>query len=292
MRVERFPSNPIVRPDMDARMGDNINGPSLIRVPDWVQNPLGRYYLYFAHHDGHYIRLAYADRLEGPWRTFEAGVLSLEQARFAGHVASPDVHVDHDLRRIRMYFHGSEVPSGVPGADQYTRVALSSDGLHFEASTERLGRPYFRVFAWGGYTYALGMPGVFYRSRDGLSAFEQGPTLFASNMRHTALKLDGNILSVFYTDVGDNPESVLLATIDVAPDWLQWKESKAVTVLQPERDYEGVNAARAPSVRGLVHGQVCQLRDPAIFREDGRTCLLYSVAGENGIAIAELKDDA
>jgi hypothetical protein len=47
---------------------------------------------------------------------------------------------------------------------------------------------------------------------------------------------------------------------------------------------------RAPSVRGLVHGPVCQLRDPAIFREDGRTFLLYSVAGENGIAIAELKD--
>ena len=292
MRVERFPSNPIVRPDMDARMGDNINGPSLIRVPDWVKNPLGRYYLYFAHHDGHHIRLAYADRLEGPWRTHEAGVLSLQQSRFAGHVASPDVHVDHDLRRIRMYFHGSEVPSGVPGADQYTRLALSSDGLHFEASTERLGRPYFRVFAWGGYTYALGMPGVFYRSRDGLTAFEQGPTLFASNMRHTALKLDGSILSVFYTDVGNDPESILLATIDLAPDWLQWKESKALTVLQPERDYEGVNAARGPSVRGLVHGPVCQLRDPAIYREDDHTYLLYSVAGENGIAIAELKDAA
>lgn len=292
MRVERFAANPIVRPEMDARMGDNVNGPSLIRVPDWVNNPLGRYYLYFAHHDGHYIRLAYADKLEGPWRTHEVGVLSLEQSRFAGHVASPDVHVDHELRRIRMYFHGSEVASGVPGADQYTRVALSSDGLHFEAKTERLGRPYFRVFAWGGYSYALGMPGVFYRSRDGLTAFEQGPTLFASNMRHSALKLDGNILSVFYTDVGTNPESILLATIDLTPDWLQWKESKASTVLQPERDYEGVNAVRAPSVRGLVHGPVCQLRDPAVYREDGRTYLLYSVAGENGIAIAELKDAA
>lgn len=292
MRVERFAANPIVRPDMDARMGDNVNGPSLIRVPDWVRNPLGRYYLYFAHHDGHYIRLACADRLEGPWRTHEPGVLSLEESGFAGHVASPDVHVDHDQRRIRMYFHGSEVPSGVPGADQYTRVALSSDGLHFEASVERLGRPYFRVFAWGGYTYALGMPGVFYRSRDGLTAFEQGPTLFASTQRHTALKLDGSVLSVFYTDVGNDPESILLATIDLSPDWLQWKESKAITVLQPERDYEGVNAARGPSVRGLVHGPVRQLRDPAIYREDGRTYLLYSVAGENGIAIAELKDAA
>jgi hypothetical protein len=42
----------------------------------------------------------------------------------------------------------------------------------------------------------------------------------------------------------------------------------------------------------VIAGPVRQLRDPAIFREDGRTWLLYSVAGENGIAIAELKDDA
>jgi hypothetical protein len=290
MRVERFASNPIVRPHMDGRMGDNINGPSLIRVPGWVRNPLGRYYLYFAHHDGHYIRLAYADRLEGPWRTHEAGVLSLQESRFAGHVASPDVHVDDREKRIRMYFHGSEVASGVPGADQYTRVAVSSDGLHFEASTERLGRPYFRTFAWDGDTYALGMPGVFYRSRDGLTAFEEGPRLFGPNMRHSALKRDGNILSVFYTNAGDNPESILLATIELTPDWLTWKESRPVTILQPELPYEGADQPRAPSVRGLVHGPVCQLRDPAIFREDGRTFLLYSVAGENGIAIAELKD--
>ncbi|NET62179.1 MAG: hypothetical protein F6K47_40550, partial [Symploca sp. SIO2E6] len=34
--------------------GSNINGPSLIRVPEWIENPLGRYYLYFAHHQGKY----------------------------------------------------------------------------------------------------------------------------------------------------------------------------------------------------------------------------------------------
>jgi hypothetical protein len=73
MRVARFASNPIVRPHMDGRMGDNVNGPSLIRVPDWVRNPLGRYYLYFAHHQGTFIRLAYADDLSGPWRIHAAG---------------------------------------------------------------------------------------------------------------------------------------------------------------------------------------------------------------------------
>ena len=184
MRAERFSSNPIIRPHLDSRMGDNINGPSLIRMPHWARNPLGRYYLYFAHHDGRYIRLAYADKLGGPWRTHETGVLSLTDSRFAGHVASPDVHVDEGTRRIRMYFHGSEEPSGVPGADQFTRVAVSRDGLRFEASPERLGRPYFRAFGWSGYIYALGMPGAFYRSRDGLTAFEDPHRQRRSYVRH------------------------------------------------------------------------------------------------------------
>ena len=47
---------------MDDRMGDNVSGPSLIRVPEWVDAPLGRYYLYFAHHDGRYIRRGESDR--------------------------------------------------------------------------------------------------------------------------------------------------------------------------------------------------------------------------------------
>ena len=273
---------------MDGRMGDNINGPSLIRVPDWVRNRLGRYYLYFAHHDGHYIRLAYADTLEGPWRMHEAGVLPLQASHFAGHLASPDVHVDEAEKRIRMYFHGADAPSGVGAGPQYTRVAVSGDGLDFKVAKELLGRPYFRVFAFHGVTYALAMPGVFYRSKDGLTNFEEGPTLFSKNMRHSALKLDGDQLSVFYTDVGDAPESILRTTIGLSPDWRDWRTSPPVTLLAPETDFEGVDCAREPSVRGLVHGRVRQLRDPAIYREDGRTYLLYAVAGESGIAIAEL----
>jgi hypothetical protein len=35
---------------------------------------------------------------------------------------------------------------------------------------------------------------------------------------------------------------------------------------------------------------VNQLRDPAIFEEDGRIYLLYSIAGEAGIGIAEIEN--
>jgi hypothetical protein len=42
MHIRRFPTNPIIHPHLDDCMGDNINGPSLIRVPDWIEAPLGR----------------------------------------------------------------------------------------------------------------------------------------------------------------------------------------------------------------------------------------------------------
>ncbi|MEM7361206.1 MAG: hypothetical protein AAF431_19135 [Pseudomonadota bacterium] len=60
----------------------NINGPAVIKVPDWIENPLGEYYLYFAHHKGDYIRLAYADQPAGPWQIYEPGVLSLVDSGF------------------------------------------------------------------------------------------------------------------------------------------------------------------------------------------------------------------
>lgn len=270
---------------MDGRMGNNINGPSLVRVPDWLTDPLGQYYLYFAHHKGKYIRLAYADGLEGPWTIYEPGALELEDAFCSDHVASPDVHVDAGKREIRMYYHGV-----VRERTQRSKVAVSANGTDFTAHPESLGNAYFRVFQWEGYYYALGMPGTFYRSKDGLTNFEQGPTLFSKDMRHAALRLDGSILSVFYSHVSDQPERILLSKIDIDHDWMEWKESAPVTVLEPETEYEGVNLPLKPSVRGWAPERVRELRDPAIYQEGERTYLLYSVAGERGIAIANLYD--
>lgn len=288
MKIERFPNNPIIRPDMmPADIGNNINGPSLIKVPDWLPNPLGKYYLYFGHHRGTFIRLAYADHLEGPWRVRKAGVLDLKDAYCDKHVASPDVLIDEETRELRMYYHGPVLAEG----GQVSKLSTSRDGLDFTAFPESLGTSYFRVFRWGGYYYAIGMPGIFYRSRDGRTQFEQGPTLFPSNTRHPALKLDGDVLTMFYTMVGDAPETILMTRINLDADWNEWKPSDPVTVLAPEMDYEGTDAPIEPSARGPINERVRQLRDPAIYREDNETYLLYSVAGEQGIAIAKVTDN-
>ena len=171
MQARRFLRNPIIHPALSGSIGTNINGPSLLRVPDWVAEPLGRYYLYFADHKGSSIRLAYADRLEGPWTTYEPGTLQLEQTPAQRHIASPDLHVDEQNRRLIMYYHGPvdtskatlprSLSDGTPlRGGQRSYVATSSDGVHYTSGTEVLGSPYFRVFYWGGYTYALGMPGI------------------------------------------------------------------------------------------------------------------------------------
>ena len=47
VRVERLFDRPIITSQLDPSLGPNIQGPSLIRVPDWVSGRLGKYYLYF-----------------------------------------------------------------------------------------------------------------------------------------------------------------------------------------------------------------------------------------------------
>ena len=156
-----------------ASGGSNINGPSVIRVPDWIPaaeriNPSANYYMYFANHTGDDIRLAWSDSVTGTWTLFNAqgggvdrasgvggsntgtqtpgnGVIDLDlgggtlrpsassDVAVKGHIASPDVFVDNANQRIVMYFHG-------PGAGQTpnrqnTYVSTSKYGLNFNPNS-------------------------------------------------------------------------------------------------------------------------------------------------------------
>ncbi len=313
VEVERVSANPIVRPQMEASIGTNINGPSMIRVPDWVEDRLGDYYLYFAHHKGAFIRLAWASHPEGPWTVHAPGSLRLEESLFLAevpdpatlseearrryeaavarnpenaipHIASPDAVVDEERREIRLYYHGI-----LPNGRQATRVAVSRDGLRFEAREEVLTQPYLRVFRWQGHVYGLAKPGVLYRSADGLGDFEVGPTLFDPRLRHAGVVVRGHTLFVFFSRSGDAPEHILLSTVDLRADWSEWTSSPPMSVLRPEHPWEGAELPIEPSLTGHVTGPAHQLRDPAIFEDKERLWLLYSVAGEQGIGMARLR---
>ncbi len=223
--IRRLADNPIIHPGLDTRIGENINGPSVIRVPEWLPRPLGRFYL------------------------------------------------------------GCCLPAP---PHQFTRAALSADGLAFTAREELLGVSYWRAFRWRGWHYGLAMPGHVYRSRDPLRGYAEGPVLFSPDMRHAAVQLVGDTLRVYYTDVGDCPERILRAEIALTDEWWSWRATDPVAVLAPETGYEGADLPLALSERGSIHEPARQLRDPCIFEDEGRTWLFYVVAGERGIALAEL----
>lgn len=309
---------PIIDASTHPSIGENIQGPSLIAVPSWIPDRLGNYYLYFADHKGRYIRLAYADELVGPWSVHVPGSLQLEQSHFpteplelademleslkrraardmtrlphdlykeltTPHVASPDVFVDEENRCIVMYFHGLQSPG-----TQLTRVATSRDGLIFEARPETLARSYLRVFQYRGDTYGMAMPGQLYRREVNGVGFEEGPRIFNPDMRHFGLWVDADLLHVFWTQVGHTPERILASSIDLSRPFAEWTESDPLEVMRPERPWEGSEAPLEPSIRSVAYGHVNQLRDPAVFEERGSLYLLYAVAGESGIGIAEL----
>jgi len=321
VRAVRFQQNPLITLAMSPSLGDNANGPTVIRVPSWVNRPLGRYYMYFAHHTGLFIRLAYADSLRGPWKIHEPGVMRVEDTAFHRpqpdpvdgppgaytHVASPEVYVDDRRQRIVLWVHGmwtegqrwperrADAAAWLRqrGYAQYTQVADSADGLAFRLHPAITRQTYLRVFRHRDEFYGMARLGQLLRAKDPLESFELGDSPFrdspyAGRVRHVALLEDRGLLSVFFSAIGDAPERILHTTIDLSGDWRQWTIGEVSVVLTPQASYECLDLANEPSEVGEIDHPARQLRDPAVFREDGKTYLFYTFCGEQGVAGAEV----
>lgn len=319
--VTRLPQNPLLTLKSSASLGTNINGPTVIRVPDWVERPLGRYYMYFANHMGEFIRFAYADTIAGPWKIHDPGVMHVRDTAlfrpqpdpretlddFYTHVASPEILIDHDRKRFLMWFHGwwtngerwpsepaeARAWAQKKGYSQFTQVAESADGLHFEARPASTRASYLRVFRRGDYYYGVSRLGRVSRATDPLGSFELGPNPFrdgayAGRIRHVALVPRGNTLHVFSTAIADAPERVMWSRIDLTGDWSAWRASDPVEILRPAAPYECAHLPEAPSAAGDLAVPARQIRDPFVFEDGGHAYLFYSICGEQGIAAAEL----
>ncbi len=300
----RCPANPLVTPELGPGIGVNINGPSVIRTPEWLPGRLGRYYLYFASHRGRSIRLAYADSPCGPWTLHAPGTLRLSQAKgFSDHIASPDVHVDEERRQILLYLHGRKPWRG---GLQRTGLAVSSDGLHFRMQESDLGSPYFRVFrlgqSWWALAKAVGGGGRLYRAPGPRGPFKPVGALLPE-MRHGAVLPWRDGLLIFYSRIGDAPERLLAAWLNPSQleaqaggqskpaaegrSPLPVQPSEPVTVLAPETAAEGADLPLQPSRSGATR-RARQLRDPAVLVDGDRLYIFYALAGEAGIGGAEL----
>ncbi len=321
LKLLRLVQNPLITVKSSPTLEGNVNGVTVIRVPAWVQRPLGRYYMYFANHMGTFIRLAYAEAPEGPWRIYEPGVLQVRDTafyrpqpdpqetleNFYTHVASPEIYVDEDRKQLVMWFHGwwtngERWPSepreaqrwaNQKGYSQSSQAAVSSDGLRFEVRPEITRTSYMRVFRHGGAFYSMSRLGLLSRAATPLAVFETGPNPFRDGpfdrrVRHVAIVPRPGRLLVFFTAIGDAPERVYLTTVPLEGDWTAWRATPATEVLRPEAPYECVDLPNAPSEGGDVNVPVRQIRDPFVFEEGGRSWLFYSTCGEQGIAAASL----
>ena len=328
VHATRVSESPIIREAMlPGEEGASINGPALIRVPDWVPHPLGRYYLYFAHHAGKSIRLAYAERVEGPWKMAGSDVQSLEsQTAVENHVASPEVVVDEVSHRIYLFYHGwvpekiKAAGTAVDGEDgQWTAVSVSTDGIHFTPLNRIVGPSYLRVFAHRGQWFALNHSGVLRRAaklgehfdpiatvvgpeiadavdpallhEPGATPANQRPTTgpLRYTIRHVGLDVVGDRLTVFFSCVGHRPERILATSIALQGPPESWRARDTIEVLRPGTAEEGADLPLAYSRGGISPTRVHELRDPAVYREGPAAWLLYSVAGEHGIGLAKLQ---
>jgi hypothetical protein len=152
------------------------------------------------------------------------------------------------------------------------------------------------VFTWRKDYYAIDRKGDILKSGDGFKDFWAVSSVVGDSarqrtpraaIRHAGVLLEGDELSVFYSRVGDAPESIWMTRIHLNPAPKTWTAAKPAKVLEPTLDYEGVRFPLRPSRRGEAQN-VREVRDPFVFREAGKTYLLYSVAGESGIALATL----
>jgi len=198
-QVERLNNGePIITAEMFAelgateREGRSINGATLVKLPEWLAeedraDSSAEYYLYFAHHGGHYIRMAWATDPVGPFTLYRVGeeipvgsrgvldmgedrlIQAAEHYQFKLHIASPEVLVDDEKRRFVMYFHGVG-EGGVAG--QYSMPAVSVDGLDFRDGLQPCAATssYFRAFHVNGQAYAFGNGCSLYRAPEGARA--------------------------------------------------------------------------------------------------------------------------
>ena len=91
----------------------------IIKVEGRVQNPPGKYYLYFTIHAHIGTGMAYADNLDGPWTTLDT--LLWEDG------AATDVHWLEGKRKFGAYYHPS---------NSYSAMRFSDDGIHWSESQQ------------------------------------------------------------------------------------------------------------------------------------------------------------
>lgn len=280
-------------------MSDNINGPSCLRTPNFIKNPLGKYLLYFAHHSGEFIRIAYSEDIFTGWKILDHKINNVsKETEFHDHVASPDVYVDNIEKSIYMFFH-----SRIKGSrKQQTFLSKSNDGINFALVKGDLNLPfYFRHVTIGTKTFAVTKGGNLYinmvspvantwRALNNVNTGKSNKEAMhnsSGSIRHASLIYYMKIFIIFYSKIGDSPERIYAAKI-VENEKGLWLMSNEFEITRPELNFEGANLDIEASVAGPSLKEENALRDPYVMQDGEDYFLFYACAGESGIAVGKL----
>jgi len=175
-------------------------------------------------------------------------------------------------------------------------MATSSDGIDFSLSSDILGPSYFRIFYAFGNVYAVAKNGntdcVLLKSPTGVDRFRLVGH-FLPNCRHTAIHVireDSRALLV-YSLVGDTPERLYTAYVNL--EALRFDRvvlMNHTTLLSPKHVWEGSALPIEASHFGPEGSPVHEVRDPALLCDAGEMTLVYSTAGEQGLALAKISN--
>jgi len=131
--------------DLSYAPTEQLIHPTLIKMEGRVQNPLGKYYLYYAPHKHVAISMAYSDSMEGPWIEYPNNPV-IEGP------SAPDIRWLQEKGKFYMWGH---LKNG------RTELWTSEDGIQFEhqgvsITAEAIGTrnaTYTRVYEYPLYRY-------------------------------------------------------------------------------------------------------------------------------------------
>jgi len=108
--------------DLDDYPYNDCIHPSIIDASLHIENPIARYYLYFAPHKHDAISMCFSDSLEGPWSQYE------ENPVIEGPSA-PDMRWIEEVGQYVMWGHSH---------NSHTDYWFSSDGINFDLQGESI----------------------------------------------------------------------------------------------------------------------------------------------------------
>ncbi len=102
--------------DLKIAPASELERASIIKMEGRIQNPLGKYYLYYSPHKHVGISLAFSDSIAGPWKEYQGNPI-VENA------AIPDVRWIDETGKFHLWGHKKNSQS---------EMWTSLDGLHFD----------------------------------------------------------------------------------------------------------------------------------------------------------------